>query len=154
MLEAVNLIVAIAVVIVSVVVPFLSVYAAQRLVRRDAFRQLARDAFLRISRHIQEYRIAFLEHYENVVQRSDDVRHSAGKVQQMVVMLNEDCLYLGLLFDKDADPLGSRVQQLAATAQLLFSDSGPPTLDKCQEGLSRDIEAISQEMKPLWDSLK
>lgn len=154
MLEAATLIVAIAAVIVSAVVPFLSVLAAQRLVRRDAFRESARDAFLRVSRHIQEYRIAFLEHYMNVVQGSSDVRHSAARLQEMVTILNGDCLYLGLLFDKRGDPLGSRVQQLAGTAQLLFCASGPPTFDKCQEGLKKDIQAISEQMKPLWDSLK
>ena len=154
MLEAATLVVAIAAVIVSVVVPFLSVHAAQRSVRRDAFRESVRDAFLRVSSHIQQYRIAFIEHYMNAIQHSGDLPHSAAKLQEMVTVLNGDCLYLGLLFDKDADPLGSRVQQLAGTAQLLFSDSGPPTFDKCQEGLNRDMQAISKQMKPLWDSLK
>jgi hypothetical protein len=54
MLEAATLIVAISAVIVSAVVPFLSVHAAQSLVRRDALRESVRDAFLRVSRHIQE----------------------------------------------------------------------------------------------------
>ena len=154
MLEAAILLVAIAAVIVSALVPFLSVYVAQCLVRRDAFRESVRDAFFGVSRHIQEYRIAFLEHYMNVEQESAGVRQSAATLQEMVTVLNGDCLYLGLLFDEKADPLGSRVQQLAGTAQLLFAGSGPPTLDKCQEGLKRDIQVISQEMKTLWDSLK
>jgi len=139
--------------IVAALVPFLSVYAAQQLVRQDAKRTAAREVFLRVHKDIQDFRVAFLTHFKNIA-RSPDVQKSARELQEMVTALNADCLVLGLIFDKQADPLGRRVQQLGRTAQLLFSDSPPPTFKKCQEGLNRDIQAISQEMKPLWDSLK
>ena len=151
--ETAMLLVAAATLITSAVVPFLSVYFAQRLVRQDTLRQAARDAFLRVSKDIQDYRVAFLAHYLNVLHKPSDLLQSAHELQRMVTMLNGDCLLLGLIFDRKADPLGSRIQQLVVTAQLLLSDKPPPPFDKCQEGLNRDIQAILQETEPLWDSL-
>ena len=40
------------------------------------------------------------------------------------------------------------------SADLLLSGPAPPTFDKCQEGLNKDIQAILQQVKALWDSLK
>ena len=154
MLEVATLIVSIAMLILAAVVPFLSVLAAQRLVCRDAMRRDARDAFLSVKKHIQDYRLAFLKHYMNLTNNSPDVQQSATNLQEMVTALNGDYFFLGLVFDKKADTLGSRVQQLAGTAQVLFSDSPPPTFEKCEEGLKKDIQAISEEIKPLWDSLR
>ena len=112
MLDYVALIVAIAAVIVSAVVPFVSVWMAQRLVSRHSLRQSARDAFLRVLSDIQAYRVAFLEHYMNVERKSPDDRNSAANLQEKVANLNGNCLYLELLFDRQAHPLGSRMRQL------------------------------------------
>ncbi len=154
MLEIAMLIVAVATCITSVVGPILSVYAAQRLVRQDASRQVARDAFLRVSKDIQDFRVAFLAYYTDLANKSPGFRGSAHDLQRMVTILNADCLLLGLIFDKKADPMGSKVQQLAESAKLLFSDSPPPHFDECQKGLATGIQAICDEMKPLWDCLQ
>ena len=76
-----------------------------------------------------------------------------------VAAINGDYLMLGLIFDKEADRLGSRLKSLGGKADLVVNHNPldhanpPPTYSACQTHLNTDIEAIFAEMKPLWDSL-
>lgn len=138
---------------VAIVVPFASAWVAQRLVRKDSMRKSAQEAFMKVSHDIQVFRDAYLNHYTTVVGHGD-VSATTQTVQDAIVQLNCDCLYLGLLFDHKADATGRRIRKLIEAAQMLFSDKGPPPIDKCREGLHDDIQAIMQQMKTLWDSIR
>ena len=144
-------------IVIAFLVPFLSVYAAQVLVRRDAKRQTARDILLKTSRDIQSFRHSFLDrHPEKLTTANADSETTARLARELVdcvTDLNGDCLILGLMFDKQADELGSSVRALASKADLLLGESQPPPLEVCQDGLNKEIVEISQKMRPLWESL-
>lgn len=153
MLDAANIVIAL-------LVPFLSVWAAQTLVERSAKKRDAREIFLRVHIDVQDFRQSFLDrHPERLaslnagVSGGNEVADTASRqVVGCVTALNGDCLVLGLVFDKKADGLGSRVQSLASKAKLLFCDKPPPALAVCQDGLNKDVQEIAQEMKALWRS--
>jgi hypothetical protein len=77
--ETGTLLVALASLVTSAVVPFLSIYFAQRLVRQDTLRREARDALLRVNKDVQDYRTAFLAHYLNVLHEQPNILGSSAE---------------------------------------------------------------------------
>jgi hypothetical protein len=151
-----GLIVALAGLISSIVVPFLSVIAAQRLVRQDSKRQAVGDVLIKARRSAQDFRHAFLNHYYNRFVNPDPAKaaESHRDLRDLVAELDGVCFQLGLTFDKQADPLGRELAALAKSAALIDKPQPPGTWDDCHKRMNGYLETICREMKPLWDSVQ
>lgn len=151
--------------VIAIVVPFLSVFAAQQMMRKDAKRQDVKQAFITVNRHLQEFLYAFMKLRRlpmllpmGAVTKDDIHRNTEQRVQfehallDRVIDLENDCLMLGLIFDRKADFVGKKIRAYAHRADLLLDGNAPapPPADDCFKLLRKDMTEITQDIKVLW----
>ena len=156
--ETLNAVIGLSSLIIAVLVPFISVVVAQRLVRWDVRINRLGDILVRIRRDAQNFRNAFLaRHPEAWDDNSVEVKmNRTRELLDAAVVLDEDCFLLGLICDKKGNEVGRRVQVLADFSHILF---GKPCLDgkvyklkpfdNCQKRLNEQIMDICAHMEPL-----
>lgn len=145
---------------VAIVVPIVSAivgaFTASQLSFHDTRRQLAMEAFLKIRKDLQDFRVAILKCHPQSLRGVPDAERWTRQ-QELHWATNEldgNCLRLGLLFDKKADPLGEKIAAIAGRAELItLSPASLPTFDQCQELLNRDVTEACHAIKPLWKSV-
>lgn len=156
-MEIANIIIALAALVISAVVPFLSVYAAQRLVRREATRKSAMDAFLKINQDTMAYRHALLAWHPANSHAADPQEQRQLKSDYFDAFsgLRSNCLSIGLIFGNEGDELGKSIQDLYATAHAWTDTDAQecPTVEICEAHMNSQIKKVEQSMRPLWESI-
>ncbi len=139
--------------VIAAFVPFLSAWVAFRLTESAQLKQDARQALLKVRRDMQSFRYAFLKRRHHQQHGSQDPNTDVP-LADAVAELDADCFALGLLFGKEASqPVGSRLAELAKTAELL---NGPriPGHEESQAELVRLIQGIADQIRPLWQRVE
>ena len=73
-------------------------------------------------------------------------------LRNQLALINADLLSLRLLFDKKAQKCEQALEELGRTYYLFHSEQ-MPSHDECEKQLSRLIDTVINEMKPLHDAL-
>jgi len=159
--------VALGTVISSIVIPFLSVHAAQVLAERSQQKRSVLELFAKINGDIQDFRNAFFVHHGNRMRaesepsnesqrrfREELVPQSHETLRNMLSTLCTDYLTVGLLLDSKGEKLGRAIQALTATAKIALEQANLPPLAECQTRLDEYFFAIAAEMKPVWNGVR
>ena len=142
----------------SVIIPFVSVWAAQRLVRADQRRHAAMELFNDILRHSLQYKDAVLKHTSLVTASEEVRRESHQSIRNADIDLMTDEFRAGLLFGNNAlKALGLSLRALrthAANGVEFDPDSFEKSFSELQSRLDQHILRIMHEIRPLWELLQ
>ncbi|MBL9093039.1 MAG: hypothetical protein JNL96_17605 [Planctomycetaceae bacterium] len=145
---------------VAIIVPFLSVYAAQHLASHNEKKQDAKEAFIAINRHLQEFTYAFmaLRRQSVAALAGEEGRRRQDEIAQTliscVVNLENDCMVLGMIFDRKADFVGKQIRDFSSRSKLLLEEESPPPPppDDCYKLLQKDMGSVISGVKVLWNN--
>lgn len=145
---------------VAIIVPFLSIYAAQYLASLHAKKEDAKEAFIAINRHLQEFVYAFMSLRRQPVATiaGEEWRRQQDELAQVlincVVNLENDCMVLGMIFGHEADFVGTQIRDFSSRSKLLLEEDSPqpPSPDECYHLLNRDMARVITGVKALWNN--